>query len=211
MGFVNSVLGLFESADDTIKNVKKNPGDAKMFLGAALFFSAVYGFIYGFLGGGASSAAWYLIKFPATIFLTGLVPYITLYIIIKVFGIKMGPKDLVSSLSITFAVVMLVAIAILPLNILYTYTGHSPAVIHSLTIFISMIAGVVYLVKTFRILGSAQEGTAILAMIISALIILFVMVQFVDIFFNIAGAAPHSGFIMEDMMVDAAQKTSIVR
>ncbi len=211
MGFVKAVLGLFESPDETIKGLKKSSDGAKMFFGAMIFFSAIYGFVYGFLAGDASTAAWYLIKFPATLFLTGLVPYITLYIIIKVFGIKMGPGDLVASLSITFAVTMIVAIAILPLNVLYTYTGHSPAVIHSFSLFIAIIAGLIYLAKTFRILGSAEEGTAIVAMLISAVIILFVMTQFVDVFFNISGATAHSGFIMEDMMMNTAQKASIVR
>lgn len=211
MGFVKAVLGLFESPNETIKGLKNNPDGAKMFFGAMIFFSAIYGLVYGFLAGDASTAAWYLIKFPATLFLSGLVPYITLYIIIKVFGIKMSPGDLVASLSITFAIAMIVAIAILPLNVLYTYTGHSPAVIHSFTLFISIIAGLIYLAKTFRILGSAEEGTAIVAMLISAVIILFVMTQFVDLFFNISDATSHSGFMMEDMMRSTAQKTSIVR
>ncbi len=211
MGFVKSVIGLFESPNDTIKGLKNNPGGTKIFLGAMIFFSAIYGFVYGFIAGDISTAAWHMVKFPAALFLTGLVPYITLYIIIKVFGVKMSPGDLMASLSITFAVAMIVAIAILPLNVLYTYTGHSPAVIHSFTLFISIIAGLIYLAKTFRILGSAEEGTAIVVMLISAIIILFVMTQFVDLFFNISGATSQSGFMMEDMMMNTAQKASIVR
>lgn len=211
MGFVKYVIGLFESPDDTIRGLKKDPSEAKMFIGAALFFSAIYGLFYGFLSEGALGAAWYLIKFPATIVLTALVPYITLYIIVKVFGIKMGPGDLVSSLSITFAVVTLVAIAILPLNILYTFTDHSPVVLHSMTLFISMLAGFVFLTKSYRILGNANEGTAILAMIITSLILLFVLTQFVDLFFNISGTTSHSGFMMEDAMRTTAQKASVVR
>ncbi len=211
MGFVKSVLGLFESTEETIKSVKKDKNEIRMFAGAALFFSAVYGFIYGFMSGDAATAAWNLLKFPATIFLSALFPYLTLYILVKVFGIKMDMKDLAASLSITFAVSMIVAVAIIPLNILYTYTNHPPGVIHSLTLFISIIAGLFYLARTYKILGEAGEGTALIATIISAIIILFVMVQFVDIFFDITGTPVRSGFIVEDVMRDAASKTSLVR
>jgi hypothetical protein len=181
-----------------------------------VFFLAIYGLIYGFLTEkelveGATAGLWLLVKIPITLILTVLFSLPTLYIITRAFGGKLSGRNLFSSMVVSFSAASLVLLAILPLNILYVLTNHSPITIHVLSIIISMIVCAVYLFRSYIILGKMSPETASLTTIISAIILLFILIQFTDLLFEIS-ATPYTGpSLVGGFAHRAVQEVSIVR
>ena len=73
-----------------------------------------------------------------------------------------------------------------------------------------MIVAVIYLFKGYEILGDLSKGRVYLITLISAIILLFVLIQFVDLLFEITTAHPRGG-VIGTIAYTAVEKASLFR
>ncbi len=215
MGIITQILSLYDSPKETMSAVKENPKIVRQFILALILGFAIYGLVHGFLleknlVEGAKTGLWLLFKIPLALVLTVLFSFPTIYIISRAFGGRLSGVNILSNLFISASSTSLVALAILPLNVLYTLTGHSPVTLHVLLIFLLMIVAVIYLFKGYEILGDLSKGRVYLITLISAIILLFVLIQFVDLLFEITTAHPRGG-VIGTIAYTAVEKASLFR
>jgi hypothetical protein len=216
MGFVTTILKLYESPEKTFLEVEKKPKTIKQFVGAMVFFLAIYGFIYGVMAKEEiteriTEGLWFLVKVPATLILTTFFSIPTLYVISKALGGNLSAKAILFSLFISFTASSLIPIAILPLNILYVATNHHPITIHIISILISAVVVIIYVFKSFINFGKMNTERAVILTFISSIILLFIFVQFLDLFFNISGVSYRSTGLLGGFAKSAVEQISIVR
>lgn len=184
MGIMSDTLSFFQEPESIFKR-----GDieiVKTLIASIIITSAIYGICYGYLEtNDMNIAIWYLFKFPIIYVLTSLFSIPTIYLIYKIAGSKQNAIQMFTMLLSILVPLSITQIAMLPLNILYTLTGHDVFLIHLISIALGLLIGFYYLGKGLSIIEKGAELRQIILWIITVIIIIFVLVQFVDLLFGL--------------------------
>ncbi|MCW1296899.1 MAG: YIP1 family protein [Candidatus Parvarchaeota archaeon] len=184
MGIMSDTLSFFQKPEDILKSRDKET--IKTLIIAIIITAATYGICYGYLEtNDMNIAVWYLLKFPGIYVLTCLFSMPTIYLIYKITGSKQDAIQMLSVLLLILVPLSITQIAMLPLNILYTFTGHDVFLIHMISIVLGCIIGFYYLGRGLSFIEKDSEMRQIILWIITVIIIIFVLVQFVDLFFTL--------------------------
>ncbi len=184
MGAITAVISLLKKPEKSFDMLNKEKITVLYFSLALIIFSSIYGAIYGYLLDKifqtSLAFAW---KFPVTEILTILFATIPLYMLTWIFGSRDTVINAFSRNLVTFLVATLVMLAILPLNILYSLTDHSPVVLHIISIWLGGAASIRYLYLYFKH-EKRKDWETVILIIVTLCILIFTLVQFVDLLFH---------------------------
>ena len=184
MGIMADTLSFFQEPESIFK--KSEIEVVKTLIVSIIITSAIYGICYGYLEtNDMNIAIWYLVKFPIIYVLASLFSIPTIYLIYKIAGSKQNSIQMFTMLLSILVPLSITQIAMLPLNILYTLTGHDVFLIHLISIALGLLIGFYCLGKGLSFIEKGAELKQIILWIITVLIIIFVLVQFVDLLFGL--------------------------
>ncbi len=212
MGAITAVISFLKNPEKSFDTLNKDKLTVLYFSLALVLFSSIYGAIYGYLSDRiletSLTFAW---KFPITEILTILFATIPLYMLTWIFGSCDTILNAFSRNLITFLVATLVMLSLLPLNILYSLTDHSPITLHIISIWLGGAASIRYLYLYFKKYEKRKDLETIILIIVTLSILLFTLAQFVDLLFHPTPKPIRTQGFLAGASYEFVEKASVVR